>query len=283
MRWPQFPNKINCPSERFRLKRFRKVKSVNTRQSKEQPAGMQFHTTRWDLVISSGDVTSPLHEESLSEFCSRYWYPLYHFARYRGFSDEDAQDLTQSFFLHLLDKVSLKHADPNRGRFRSFLLASFQNHISAVRHRAGAAKRGGGNPLVPLDAQEANERDQIEPKDNVTAEVFFDAQWAQLLLERAMVRLSEDYRQAGKTGQFDRLRGYLDLTGANLNEGYDEVAAELGLTVAGIKTLVFRMRKRYSALLRDEVAQTLLDPGDIDAEIHALYQALLVTEGRRLK
>src|SRR5258708_19202230 len=103
---------------------------------------MQFHTTRWDLVMRSGDVASSLHEQSLSEFCSRYWSPLYHFARYKGFSDEDAQDLTQSFFLHLLDKVSLKHADPSRGRFRSFLLASFQNHISAMRHRAGAAKRG---------------------------------------------------------------------------------------------------------------------------------------------
>jgi RNA polymerase sigma factor (sigma-70 family) len=256
---------------------------VNTRQSKEQQEGMQFHTTRWDLVLRSGDVTSPLHEQSLSEFCSRYWYPLYHFARYKGFSDEDAQDLTQSFFLHLLDKVSLKHADPNRGRFRSFLLASFQNHISAVRHRAGAAKRGGGNPLVALDAQEGNERDQIEPKDNLTAEAFFDAQWAQLLLERAMVRLSEEYRQVGRTAQFDRLRGYLDVTGENLTESYEGVANELGLTVAGIKTLVFRMRKRYSALLRDEVAQTLLDPRDTDAEIHALYQALLVTEGRRPK
>src|SRR5580700_795236 len=265
------------------LRKFREVQAVNTRQSKEQQAGMQFHTTRWDMVFCSGDVGSPLHEQSLSEFCSRYWYPLYHFARYKGFSDEDAQDLTQSFFLHLLDKVSLKHADPSRGRFRSFLLASFQNHISAMRHRAGAAKRGGGNALVPLDAQEAKERDHLEPKDHVTAEVFFDAQWAQLLLERAMVRLGEEYRQVGKTAQFDRLRGYLDLTGENLNESYEGVANELGLTVAGVKTLVFRMRKRYSALLRDEVSQTLLDPGDIDAEIHALYQALLVTEGRRLK
>jgi RNA polymerase sigma factor (sigma-70 family) len=244
---------------------------------------MQFHTTRWDMVLSSGDVGSPLHEQSLSEFCSRYWYPLYHFARYKGFRDEDAQDLTQSFFLHLLDKVSLKHADPSRGRFRSFLLASFQNHISAVRHRAGAAKRGGGSPLVPLDAQEPNERDHLEPKDHVTAEVFFDAQWAQLLLERAMVRLNEEYRHMGKSGQFDRLRSFLDLTGKNLAESYEEVANELGLTVAGVKTLVFRLRKRYSALLRDEVAQTLLDPRDTDAEIHALYEALRVTEGRRMK
>jgi RNA polymerase sigma factor (sigma-70 family) len=256
---------------------------VNSRQSKEQQAGMQFHTTRWDLVLRSGDVGSPLHEQSLSEFCSRYWYPLYHFARYKGYGDEDAQDLTQSFFLHLLDKVSLKHADPSRGRFRSFLLASFQNHISAMRHRAGAAKRGGGNPLVPLDAQETKERDHLEPKDHVTAEVFFDAQWAQLLLERAMIRLGEEYRQTGKTAQFDRLRGYLDLTGRNLTESYEEVATELGLTVPGVKTLVFRLRKRYSALLRDEVAQTVLDPRDIDAEIHALYEALLVTEGRRKK
>jgi RNA polymerase sigma factor (sigma-70 family) len=256
---------------------------VNSRQSKEQPGEMQFHTTRWDMVLRSGDVGSPLHEQSLSEFCSRYWYPLYHFARYKGFSDEDAQDLTQSFFLHLLDKVSLRHADPSRGRFRSFLLASFQNHISAVRHRAVAAKRGGKNQLVALDAQEANERAHLEPKDHVTAEIFFDAQWAQLLLERAMLRLSEEYRQQGKAAQFDRLRGYLDLTGENLTESYEEVANELGLSVAGIKTLVFRMRKRYSSLLRDEVAETVLDPRDIDAEIHALYEALLVTEGRRMK
>jgi hypothetical protein len=101
---------------------------VNSR--KEQHGEMQFHTTRWDLVTRSGDIGSPMHQKSPSEFCSRYWYPLYNFARYKGFSDEDAQDLTQGFFLHLLDKVSLKHADPSRGRFRSFLLASFQNYMS---------------------------------------------------------------------------------------------------------------------------------------------------------
>src|SRR5260370_38277880 len=139
---------------------------------------MQFHTTRWDLVMRSGDVASPLHEQSLSEFCSRYWYPLYHFARYKGFSDEDAQDLTQSFFLHLLDKVSLKHADPSRGRFRSFLLASFQHHISAMRHRAGAAQRGGGNPTAALGAPDANERYRAKPRAHVTPADVFAAQCA---------------------------------------------------------------------------------------------------------
>ena len=250
---------------------------------KEQRGEMQFHTTRWDLVMRSGDIGSPMHQQSLSEFCSRYWYPLYNFARYKGFSEEDAQDLTQGFFLHLLDKVSLKHADPTRGRFRSFLLASFQNYISAVRHRAVAAKRGGGNLLVALDAQDPHERDQLEPRENVTAETFFDAQWAQLLLERAMQRLTDEYRLQGKARQFDLLKGYVDLTGQSLTEGYDDVAAELGMSLSGVKTLVFRMRKRFSSLLRDEVALTLVDPRDIDGEIHALYEALLATEGRRMR
>jgi RNA polymerase sigma factor (sigma-70 family) len=279
----QADKKNHCRRDFFGIKNKKRLIEVDDRRSKEPGGEMQFHTTRWDLVLQSGDVGSPLHKESLSEFCSRYWYPLYNFARYKGFSEVDAQDLTQGFFLQLLDKLSLKHADPSRGRFRSFLLASFQNYMSTVYHRAIAAKRGGGNVLVPLDAQEANERDQLEPREHVTAETYFDAQWAQLLLERAMHQLKDEYQRLGKSQQYERLKGYLDLSGTGLAESYEEAAVDLGLSASGIKTLVFRMRRRFSALLREEVAQTIADPGDVDGEIHALYEALLLTEGRQMR
>ena len=113
---------------------------------------MRFRTTQWDLVFNSGDTGSLQHDRALAELCGLYWYPLYTFARYKGFSEDDAQDLTQSFFLHLLEKKALKRVEPHKGRFRSFLLASFQNHISGYRQRIGAAKRGGGRQFIPLDA-----------------------------------------------------------------------------------------------------------------------------------
>jgi DNA-directed RNA polymerase specialized sigma24 family protein len=241
---------------------------------------MRFRTTQWDLVFNCGDVGSPQHDRALGELCSLYWYPLYTFARYKRFSEEDAQDLTQSFFLHLLQKTALKQVQPHKGRFRSFLLASFQNHISVYRQYTSAAKRGGGHSLISLDAQHADERYRLEPADDLTAETVFDAHWAKFLIERVMMRLSEEYRRQGKANLFARLRVYLNLMGSDNADRYEEAAKELGLSLAGVKTLVFRMRKRFATFLRNEVAQTVMDPGDVDAEIHALYEALVATEGR---
>jgi RNA polymerase sigma-70 factor (ECF subfamily) len=213
---------------------------------------MGFHTTRWDLVLNSGNIDSPDFGKALAELCSIYWYPLYAFARYKGLSEHDAQDLTQSFFLHLLQKRSLKEVHPEKGRFRSFLLASFQNHISAYRQHACAAKRGGGCDVIYLDAQAPHERDRLEPTDDLT----------------------------GKANVFERLRVYLNITGTEDADSYEEAAQELGLSLGGVKTQVCRLRKRFRIFLRHEVAQTVLDPGEIDAEIHALYEALVATEGR---
>ncbi|MBV8414453.1 MAG: sigma-70 family RNA polymerase sigma factor [Verrucomicrobia bacterium] len=239
-----------------------------------------FHTTRWDLVLNSGNVDSPDFGKALAELCSIYWYPLYAFARYKGLSEHDAQDLTQSFFLHLLEKTSLKEVHPEKGRFRSFLLASFQNHISVYRQRACAAKRGGGCDVISLDAQPLHEWDRLEPTDDLTGETVFDAHWAKFLLERVTIRLAEEYRAAGKANVFERLRVYLGIGGSDDADSYEAAAHELGLSAGAVKIQVCRLRKRFATFLRYEVAQTVLDPDEIDAEIHALYEAIVATEGR---
>jgi DNA-directed RNA polymerase specialized sigma24 family protein len=253
---------------------------VKTKQSAGDERDVRFRTTQWELVLNSGNADSSQQHRCLSELCSRYWFPLYNFARFTGLSNEDAQDLTQSFFLYLLQKESLQHVDPAKGRFRSFLLASFRNHLSSQRQHASAAKRGGGKPLIDLDAPEAAEHHHLEPADRLTAEIFFDANWAQLLIERVMLRLKEEYRSRGKSDQFDRLHGYLEIGSEPDAKSYEEAGRVLGMSGNGAKTLVFRMRQRFAALLRQEVGQTLLNPRDIDAEIHALYSALRATEGR---
>jgi DNA-directed RNA polymerase specialized sigma24 family protein len=241
---------------------------------------VRFRTTQWELILSARNVDSTQHERCLSELCSRYWFPLYKFALFTGLSHEDAQDLTQSFFLYLLQKESLQHVDRAKGRFRSFLLASFRNHLSTYRQYASAAKRGGGRPALDIDAHNLGELLHLEPVDQLTAETFFDANWAQLLIERVLLRLREEYRQRGKSPQLDRLQCFLEVGCEPDAKSYEDAGRFLGMSANGAKTLVFRMRQRFAALMRQEVAQTLLNPRDTDAEIHALYSALRSTEGR---
>jgi DNA-directed RNA polymerase specialized sigma24 family protein len=253
---------------------------VKTKQTAGTGRDVRFRTTQWELVLSAQGVDSSQQQRCLSELCSRYWFPLYKFALFTGLSHEDAQDLTQSFFLHLLQKAGLQHVDPAKGRFRSFLLGSFRNHLSTHRQYASAAKRGGGKPSIDLDAHDPKERHHLEPADYLTAETFFDANWAQLLIERVIIRLREEYRQRGKSHQFDRLQCYLEIGSEPDAKSYEEAGRTLGISGNGAKTLVFRMRQRFAVLMRQEVAQTLVNPRDTDSEIHALYSALRSTEGR---
>ena len=239
-----------------------------------------FHTTRWTIVMGAAQSQAPGARAALAELCRLYWYPLYIFARRRGHSPDDAQDLTQSFFLHLVEHRALSGVDRLKGKFRSFLLASFQNHLSDAFDRAHSLKRGGDKKFVQLDAEGAEERYRREPIDFLTAEKIFDARWAMTVLGEAMRKLSDEYAAAGKAPTFEALRIYLDPNNIVAPPSYDELANRLKVSPGGVKTLIHRLRKRYTALLREEVGCTVSDPSEINEEIHALCEALVASEGR---
>ena len=215
---------------------------------------------------------------ALAELCQLYWYPLYVFARRRGLSPEDAQDLTQGFFLHLLKHRTLAHVDRLKGKFRSFLLASFQNYLSIEARRGRCLKRGGNCEFVTPDLERAESRYLLEPVDTLTAENIFDARWAMTLLGRAMTLLGEEYAAQDKTSTFEMLKSFLDLSKAP--PPYEQVADALQVSVASTKTLIHRLRKRFALILREEVGRTVSDPAEVDGEIHALCDALIAAGGR---
>ena len=239
-----------------------------------------FHTTRWTIVMSAAQSQAPGAESALAQLCRTYWYPLYIFARRRGHSPDDAQDLTQSFFLHLLEHRSLARVDRLKGKFRSFLLTSFQNHLSDQADYARRIKRGGGKEFVELDAEEAEQRYRLEPAEFLTSENIFDARWAMTVLGEVLKQLRQEYVAEGKASTFDALQAFLDPYNSTTLPSYDEVANRLQVTTGAVKTLIHRLRKRYTALLRQEVGRTVSDPAEIDQEIHALCEALIATRGR---
>jgi RNA polymerase sigma factor (sigma-70 family) len=239
-----------------------------------------FHTTRWTIVMRAAQSQAQGGQSALAELCRLYWYPLYIFARRRGHSPDDAQDLTQGFFLHLLEHRALTRVDRLKGKFRSFLLASFQNHLSDAVDRARRLKRGGDKKFVQLDAEDAEERYRREPVEFLTAEKIFDARWAMTVLGEALKQLRQEYATAGKTSTFEALKVFLDPNNSIAPPSYDEVANRLKVSTGGVKTLIHRLRKRYTALLREEVGRTVSNPAEIDEEIHALCDALVASEGR---
>jgi RNA polymerase sigma factor (sigma-70 family) len=241
---------------------------------------LDFHTTRWSVVASAAKRASPRNQEALTELCNRYWYPIYAFARRRGYDAHDSQDLTQSFFQHLIGQNSLNRATPARGKFRTFLLASFQNHISHFREKARAIKRGGGDQPLSLDVEAAEGRYWNEPADYLTAEKIFEARWAMTVLVEAMRRLGEEYTSQGKTATFETLKSFLDPMNASTQPSYEQASDRLRVSVGSVKTLIHRLRKRYTALLREEVGRTVSDPARIDDELRALCEALIASEGR---
>jgi RNA polymerase sigma factor (sigma-70 family) len=241
----------------------------------------QFDKTRWSMVLEAMQSRAPGALQALAELSRRYWPPLYSFARRRGRSPEDAEDLVQGFFEHLIDNRGLATVDRSKGRFRSFLLASFQNFMAAEIRRARADKRGGRAEWIRLDWRDAEARLAFEPEDRLTPETLYDAQWALLLLHRATERLEEEQAAAGKAETFLTLKGFLggDI-GGRAQITYEEAARILGVSVAAVTTLIHRLRQRHKQLVREEVERTLLDPADVDAELHGLCEAIVKAEGR---
>ena len=239
----------------------------------------RFEATRWSEVLEAAQSRAEGGPEALARLCERYWPPLYGFVRYRGYNPEDAQDLVQGFFEHLIKSRALATIDQAKGRFRSFLLASFQNFIAMVHRHARAEKRGGRAELVRIDWQKA-ERTGFEPEDRLTPETLYDARCALELLERATRRLEREQAARGNAQNFPTLRLFLGDEGARAGLSYEAAAQALNVGLPTLKTLIHRLRRRHAQLLREEVAQTVLDPNDVAAEVHALCEALVLAEGR---
>jgi len=241
----------------------------------------RFRSTHWSVVLTAAQDQTPAGQAALAHLYRTYWYPLYSHVRRRGYRPQDAQDLTQGFFLHLLEHRGLTHVDPHKGRFRSFLLASLQNFLSVAQHRERRIKRGGLCKFISLDAETVESRYQLEPVDDLglTAEQIFDARWALTLLNKAMTSVQAQYGARGKGKIFETLKGFLPRGSTEELGSYHEAAVTLGVSEAAVNTLIHRLRQQYSVALRREVARTVSEPAAIDDEIHLLCEALVAAEG----
>ena len=233
----------------------------------------RFETTHWSVVQRAGDSQCPESPAALEKLCRAYWYPLYSFVRATGHAPEEARDLTQEFFARLLEKKWLAEADPQRGRFRSFLLASCKNLLTNEWKRAHRLKRGGGQ-VFSLEELDPEERYRLEPRDDATPEKIFERRWAAELLARVVERLRAECDGEGvdRARRFEVLKiflledkGALSVAGA---------AAQLGLSVVATKGVVHRLRQRYRDIFREEIAHTVSRPEDVEDEIHHLFKAL---------
>jgi RNA polymerase sigma factor (sigma-70 family) len=231
----------------------------------------RFATTHWSMVVSAGRPHSPEARRALATLCEHYWFPLYAFVRRAGHSAEDAQDLTQEFFVRLLDKNFLAAADGQKGRFRTFLLTALKRFLANEYDRVRAQKRGGGQRFVSLEGMEPEARYRREPADTLTPERIFEQQWALTLLEQVLAQLQADMTADGKAALFDALKGHL--TGGRA-AGYAATAASLGTTEGAVKVAAHRLRRRYRELLREEIAQTVASPDEIEEEIRYLFTCL---------
>ena len=238
----------------------------------EPSARSAFVTTHWSAVVSAGRNDTTRARDALARLCQTYWFPLYAYIRRRGYSPEDAPDLTQEFFARLLKRNWVGHADQAKGRFRSFLLSALNHFLADEWDKARAQKRGGGVPLVPLQFDTAETRYGVEPADNVTPERSFERRWALTLLEEVLKRLQAEYEAEGKAALFAALNPCL--VGERTSQPYVELAAKLGMNEGAVKSAVHRLRQRYRQLLRDEIAQTVADPAEVDEELRHLFAVL---------
>lgn len=228
-----------------------------------------FRTTRWSVVRAAAR-DHPERRLALEQMIRSYWMPLYAFVRRRGESVEAAQDLTQGFFVRLMERDDFAGLDPSAGRFRAFLLASMKNYLSRERERRRAQKRRGDLEAQSLEFDSA-ERLYLEDRTSLDAEQLFERRWALTVLRRALDRLRAEYAATGRAALFDALSGYV--TGES-DVPYAEIGAELGLATNGVKTAVRRLRQRLGEALRREVAETVLDPAEIEDELKNLLRAL---------
>jgi RNA polymerase sigma-70 factor (ECF subfamily) len=232
----------------------------------------RFRTTRWSLVVAArgGDLVEA--RQALSDLCAAYWYPLYAFVRRKGCNSDDARDVVQGFIAQLIERGDLASVDRQKGKFRSFLMASCEHFLAHERERARARKRGGGRVPVSIDRLEAEGRYAREVAHGLTAERLYERRWALTVLGNVLERLGAEMLRSGRSRQFEALRPAL--LGSAERVSYARIAAELGSTEDAARAAAHRLRRRYRVLLRDEVAHTVSDPAEVEAEIQSLFTAL---------
>ena len=238
----------------------------------QPPSSARFPTTCWSRILQAGDPAAPESRSALEALCRDYWYPLYAFVRRNGHDPETAQDLVQGLFAELLGRDDLGGLGPERGRFRSFLMACCTHHLARHHQRERAAKRGGGRVATPIDALAAESRFGGEPGHDLTAERLFERRWALSLLDHVLAGLDAEMARSEKRALYERLRPAL--VGGEEASPYPVIADELGLTVGAVKMAAHRLRARYRERLREEIARTVADPSEIDSEIRDLLAAL---------
>lgn len=230
-----------------------------------------FHTTHWTAVLNA-DGESTRGREALSHLCTTYWFPLYSYVRRSGHSQEDAQDLTQEFFARLLSRDYLKAADPDKGKFRSFLLIVLKRFMANEWDKANRLKRGGGRRVLSLEAEDTEGRYLCEPIEELSPEKLYDRQWAAALLAEVMERLAAEFDSQGKAPLFEALKPFL--SGDDEDVSYAEISKRTGMSEGALRVAAHRLRQRYRELLRLEIANTVSSPAAVDDEIRELFSAL---------
>jgi len=238
--------------------------------SRPDPGGA-FCTTHWSLVLRAGNGDPAGAATALEQLCAKYWYPIYAFVRRRGSGAHEAEDLTQAFFAQLLENDTLKRADRQRGKFRTFLLSVLNNFLNNEWDKRQTIKRGGQHQIISLDETEAEERYRHEPVEQITPEKLFERRWALMLLEQVLAQLKREYREAGKAELFARLEPCLaEAPTPGLSA---EWAAALGMNEGAVRVALHRLRRRYGELLRSEIANTVAGPAEVAEEIQHLFAA----------
>jgi RNA polymerase sigma factor (sigma-70 family) len=230
-------------------------------------AGAAFTTTHWSVVLEA-QGESPAAQEALEKLCRTYWRPIFAFLRRQSLPPDEAEDITQGFFAQLLERRSFDAVRKEKGRLRSYLLGALKYFLADEQRRAMAIKRGKGQRLIPLDELHTEDRIEIEPADPMTAEMIYERRWALTVLERVLRRLKDEYLAAGNAALFDSLKELLPDEPGSPSQA--EIGARLSMTENAVRQAFYRFRQRYQSLLREEIANTVATPGDIEDELRHL-------------
>lgn len=235
-------------------------------------SGMGFRTTHWSVVVAAREVGGPDRHAALASLCSTYWPPLYTFIRCRGYAPQEAEDLTQEFFLRFLERNALEKVQPTTGKFRSFLLVCLKNFLANERERACAQRRGGGQFVIPLDAITAEAHGALGNGDRLTPETAYERRWAFAVLEQTLEELRRAYDLEKKSDLFDQLQGFLPCGKGTISK--TELAVSRCVSVGAINVAIHRLRQRFGSLLRQQVARTVSSNAEVEEEIRYLMDVL---------